>query len=622
MDLINRELELFFMRDGETIQEMYDMLMVLVSDIIALGSKDWDDLKVTKKLLRAFAPKDKNLTAIIRSDPRYPTMTSTQLLGEILHQELVDQDVEKSVTLKMGKSLALNASSSEVVELKPKPSKSKKEDTSDEGSTDEETAFATRKYKKFLKSRASRKGEDERKKSQRKCYECGEYGHFIAECPKNKNKNEEEKKYKEKSKEYKNMYQGRAYVGQQWDSSDEDEEPKKQGMATVAMAQGASSLCLFNNFSDDEDHSHFCLMARRRKVQETTTSSYPTSSSSTPSDDIENIEEEKEIEDNMIKKFGKKCHKEIKKLLDKLEKEKEVLHEQEDLPILEEERNLALEKYPAKEKAKVEKLTTDLYLANDSKKRMSKDYTLENESLAFLKATHSELQSSLSCLTENYKTLEGNYDSLWEITKATPSITWDSSASTSKGCSICSNNDINAIKTNHARLEDKIKRKEKEIARLNMSITQGNIGAKSIPKVVDKQGLEHRKNNKANGRVVMKGHEIPLWNKGGYLNSIMDTAHGVTTSSTTKDMPKVVNTTKGSGGVNTPPKASKNVVEHKPSPNYTCDYIVTLDHNGKMVVKYVGAYTMNAMRKSVWVPKVYASNLQGRKSFWVPKPKA
>jgi hypothetical protein len=93
----------------------------------------------------------------------------------------------------MGMSLALNASSSEVVEAKLKPSMSKKEDTSDEGSTDEETAFAIRKYKKFLKSRASRKGGDERKKkSQRKCYECGEYGHFIAECPKNKNKNDEE----------------------------------------------------------------------------------------------------------------------------------------------------------------------------------------------------------------------------------------------------------------------------------------------------------------------------------------------------------------------------------------------------------------------------------------------
>jgi hypothetical protein len=53
------------------------------------------------------------------------------------------------------------------------------------------------------------------------------------------------------------------------------------------------------------------------------------------------------------------------------------------------------------------------------------------------------------------------------------------------------------------------------------------------------------------------------------------------------------------------------VVELKPSPNYTYDYVVTLDHNGKMVVKDIGAYTVKAMRKSVWVPKVYASNLQG-----------
>jgi hypothetical protein len=72
MDLINGELELFFMKDGETVQEMYDRLMVLVSDIRALGSKDWDDSKVTKKLLRAFAHKDKNLMAMIRRDPIIP----------------------------------------------------------------------------------------------------------------------------------------------------------------------------------------------------------------------------------------------------------------------------------------------------------------------------------------------------------------------------------------------------------------------------------------------------------------------------------------------------------------------------------------------------------------------
>jgi hypothetical protein len=183
MDLINRELELFFMKDGETVREMYDRLMLLVSNIRALGSVYWDNSKVTKKLLRAFAPKDKNLAAMIRRDPNYHKMTPNQLLGEILHQELVDQYVERSLSFKMNKSLALNASSSEVVEVNPKASNTKKEDTSDEGSTDEEIAFAIKKYKKFLKYIASRKGGDERKKkSQRKCYECGEYGHFITEC--------------------------------------------------------------------------------------------------------------------------------------------------------------------------------------------------------------------------------------------------------------------------------------------------------------------------------------------------------------------------------------------------------------------------------------------------------
>jgi hypothetical protein len=114
MDLINGELELFFMND--------DRLMVLVSDIRALGSQDWDDSKVTKKLLRAFASKGKNLVSMIRRDPNYHKMTPDQLLGEILHQELVDQDVEKSLSLKMNKSLALNARS-EVVEVKSKTRK-------------------------------------------------------------------------------------------------------------------------------------------------------------------------------------------------------------------------------------------------------------------------------------------------------------------------------------------------------------------------------------------------------------------------------------------------------------------------------------------------------------------
>jgi hypothetical protein len=89
MDLINGELELLFMKDGETVQEMYDRIMVLVSDIRALGSKYWDDSNVTKKLLRAFAPKDKNLMQMIRRDPRYPKMTPLNFLEKYYIKNLL-----------------------------------------------------------------------------------------------------------------------------------------------------------------------------------------------------------------------------------------------------------------------------------------------------------------------------------------------------------------------------------------------------------------------------------------------------------------------------------------------------------------------------------------------------
>ena len=67
---------------------------------------------------------------------------------------------------------------------------------------------------------------------------------------------------------------------------------------------------------------------------------------------------------------------------------------------LQKKRNLALEESLAKEKDKVQKLTMDLSLANDSNVRMSKDHALANDSLASLKNANSELQERHSCLED------------------------------------------------------------------------------------------------------------------------------------------------------------------------------------------------------------------------------
>jgi hypothetical protein len=51
---------------------------------------------------------------------------------------------------------------------------------------------------------------------------------------------------------------------------------------------------------------------------------------------------------------------------------------------------------------------------------------------------------------------------------------------------------------------------------------------------------------------------------------------------------------------------------------YLCDYMLTWD-SGKLVVKYVGAYTKRkVMKRSVWVPKAI-TNTAGPNSIWVPK---
>jgi hypothetical protein len=125
-------------------------------------------------------------------------------------------------------------------------------------------ALMLRNFNKFMKKKYCKKvGDDKKKSSQRRCYECKEVSHYIDDCPQWKNKEKEEKRYKKKSKDYKKKYQNHAYVGQEWESSHENSD--HEGMATLAIPKFSRKL--FNNISDDEDGAPFCLMARGTKVQ-------------------------------------------------------------------------------------------------------------------------------------------------------------------------------------------------------------------------------------------------------------------------------------------------------------------------------------------------------------------
>ena len=65
---------------------------------------------------------------------------------------------------------------------------------------------------------------------------------------------------------------------------------------------------------------------------------------------------------------------------------------------------------------KVEKLTVELSLANDSIGKLTKEHSSVDDQVASLKNEKSIAQESLTSLKEKYQNLELNYSTLWAST--------------------------------------------------------------------------------------------------------------------------------------------------------------------------------------------------------------
>jgi hypothetical protein len=297
--------------------------------------------------------------------------------------------------------------------------------------------------------------------------------------------------------------------------------------------------------------------------------------------------------------------------------------------ILKKERNLALKKTLVEEKVKVDKLTLDLSSANDSLKSMSKEASLINDSFVNLKNAHSELQARHSSLEVKYKDLEANFDTLLKNAKTNSKTTHDPNVSTSEGCSRCYSIDIKSCVTNLVKLEEKVKAKDSQIRDLNKLVDMSKAKGKSVfeshpaykaeryPSIKD--GLGFTRGGRSNGTRKINGYEVPLFKRGTNLGELMNIAHGTSRANNIEAKPLVKILSKVAKD-STNLKEKEKIIERKPSSNYTIDYTVMWDQNGKMVVKYVGAHAKKMMR-SVWVPKMSRSNPQGPNLIWVPKIK-
>jgi hypothetical protein len=72
-----------------------------------------------------------------------------------------------------------------------------------------------------------------------------------------------------------------------------------------------------------------------------------------------------------------------------------------------------------------------------------------------------------------------------------------------------------------------------------------------------------------------------------------------------------------------PTKTNNNPKPYVSQDNFYVDYVLTWDHKGKVVAKYVGPHTKGTLvKRNVWVPKVLVTDALGPKPTWVPKTKA
>jgi hypothetical protein len=119
---------------------------------------------------------------------------------------------------------------------------------------------------------------------------------------------------------------------------------------------------------------------------------------------------------------------------------------------------------------------------------------------------------------------------------------------------------------------------------------------------------------KENSSIVHKGWRSPKFIEGTTLYDDMWRIH----SSNDKSTQVKVNLSSTKNKMKEAGFTSGEKINAPISHSYLCDYMLTWDL-GKLVVKYVGAYTKRkVMKRSVWVPKAI-TNTAGPNSILVPK---
>jgi hypothetical protein len=684
IDLMMAKLNRFVIVGDEGPQEMFDRLMVLVGKIRGYGG-DLDDHKVVKVMLEAYSPRNETVVTLIRDKKNFEHFTPSDVLGRLLTFDMQREEANErrklgelqaklegmkvnDIALKAKQSnkqggCSKSKSSKQVSTSQPKkakqvqecdPSSSSSDSDGDDGDYEkiDDIALFISKHRRGLKQHGfkftPRKFQNKKK---RLCFNCGSTEHLVAECP-------EAKKKKEQRHDNKRNYKrvGEAHIGHEWDSTQETSSGDEK-VATMAVLKSTSSPRLFDNMTDDEQDGspHICLMAKGGKVQ--------TKSKSSPipkeisSSELSDSSSDDDSSDDEFNEMTKKCDHKTKVYISRLMKEVLDLNNEIDL------RNDDIKEQAKKNLAQIKEIDS----LESEVAALKKSIKKEKESHTLTKKEVDALKQKYYGLDEKHKGLEQQYNLLWESTSQSSKSNETSTPSISESCGKCNNLDLNMYSTNLANMEAM----KKEITRLTHLLNtkcenkpQGKEVQQNRPNYKDgrnpkvKDGLGHTKGGKTNGRDLVNGIECVKFTSKGKVGVEQPAQKGAQKLSrahwpakggsealkggsaalprqgkATNLKPELMKAQKKvcqpQGESQQPRKQNRGTPKksfYQPkaktqSPIVNTSFVLKNNSKGEVIAKYVGKGRNVYLNTSIWVPKIFVTNMQGPKKDWGPKPR-
>ncbi|QHN83727.1 Retrovirus-related Pol polyprotein [Arachis hypogaea] len=225
-DMLNREYEMFAMKEGESIDELFERFNAIIVGLDALGITHSDSVLV-RRVLRCLTKEWETKALIISESSSLDSITLDDLRGNLLAFEntYLKKDTKK-------KGIAFFSVTNPL------------DDESSDNSSENEFVLFAKKFRKMAKLKGKGSSTRRMKKDLSKvtCYNCKELGHFKSDCLKLK---KEEKPKRGKKKGLMATWKD---LENDSDGDDEETETKSQ---TCLMADHIDQVVFHNPNTED-----------------------------------------------------------------------------------------------------------------------------------------------------------------------------------------------------------------------------------------------------------------------------------------------------------------------------------------------------------------------------------